>query len=339
MSKELRTTKTLQAAILHFSDLANCAEYMVALRWPDGIVKCPRCGSASVEYLPNAKIYKCYEKHSQVKFSLKVGTIFEDSPISLSKWLPVMWMLSNCKNGISSYEIHRSIGVTQKTAWFMLQRARLAMQGDGGKLSGHVEADETFVGGNVRNMHRKSKRTIQAKNDGNWGKTVVLGLLEREGRVRAAVAPTRKYYEVHKHVTKIVEEGSTLFTDEFQAYKNLPPAMFTHEIVNKLEGYVRDRVVHVNGMENFWSLLKRSLKGTYVSVDPVHLQAYVDEQVFRFNNRKDDNGDPLSDGDRFDAVMSKIVGKRITYAELIGKANPAQLGSTETAGPGQGATC
>jgi hypothetical protein len=223
---------------------------MVALRWPDGVVKCPRCGSENVEYLSNAKIYKCYEKHAQCKFSLKVGTIFEDSPISLSKWLPVMWMLSNCKNGISSYEIHRAIGVTQKTAWFMLQRARLAMQGGGEKLSGHVEADETFVGGNVRNMPRNSKRTIQAKNDANWGKTVVLGLLEREGRVLAAVAPTRKYYEVHKHVTESVEEGSKLYTDEYQAYKNLPPAMFAHEIVNKMEGYVRDRVVHVNGMEN-----------------------------------------------------------------------------------------
>lgn len=321
MSKELYTPKTLQEAIIHFSSLDNCAEYMVALRWPDGKVLCPRCGSDDVKYLPNAKIYKCYQKHEQCKFSLKVGTIFEDSPISLSKWLPVMWMLSNCKNGVSSYEIHRAIGVTQKTAWFMLQRGRLAMQGDGEKLSGHVEADETFVGGKVTNMHRRSKRNIQAKNDGNWGKTVVLGLLEREGRVKAAVAPTRKHYDVHKNVMANVEEGSTLFTDEYNAYQSLP-GEFTHEIINKLEGYVKGRV-HVNGMENFWSLLKRSIKGTYVSVDPVHLQAYVDEQVFRFNNRKD-----MNDADRFDVVMSQIVGKRTTYAELTGKANA--LGSEAT---------
>jgi transposase-like protein len=333
MSKELHTPKTLQTAILYFADPKNCAEYMVTLRWPDGVIKCPRCGSDNVEYLPNARIYKCYEKHTQVKFSLKVGTIFEDSPISLSKWLPVMWMLSNCKNGISSYEIHRAMGVTQKTAWFMLQRARLAMRGDGGKLEGQVEADETFVGGKTTNMHRRSKRKLQATNDGNWGKAVVLGLLEREGHVRAAVAPTRKHYEIQKHLTANVAPGSTLYTDEYDAYKSLPKE-FTHEVINKLNAYVNGRI-HVNGMENFWSLLKRSLKGTYVSVDPVHLQAYVDEQVFRFNNRKDENEDPLTDGDRFDAVMSKIVGKRITYAELIGKANPALLGSTETAGPGQ----
>src|SRR5258708_29567760 len=148
-----KAPKTLQQAILHFSDLENCREYMVKLRWPDGIVRCPQCGSDNVDYLPNARVYKCYEKHGRAKFSLKVGTIFEDSPISLEKWLPVMWMLVNCKNGISSWEIHRAIGVTQKTAWFMLQRARLAMQdGMPGKLSGEIEADETFVGGKVTNM-------------------------------------------------------------------------------------------------------------------------------------------------------------------------------------------
>jgi transposase-like protein len=309
-----KAPKTLQQAILHFSSFDNCRKYMTELRWPDGKVKCPRCGSDNVDYLPNARLYKCYEKHDKVKFSLKVGTIFEDSPIPLEKWLPVMWMLVNCKNGISSWEIHRAIGVTQKTAWFMLQRARLAMQdGIPGKLSGEIEADETFVGGKVTNMHRRSKRTIQSKNDGNWGKTVVLGLLEREGRVRAAVAPTRKYYDVHRNIAANVEPGSTLFTDEYMAYQSLPPEQFTHEIINKLEGYVKGRV-HVNGMENFWSLLKRSVKGTYVSVDPAHLQAYVDEQCFRFNNRLD-----MNDGDRFDTVMSQIIGKRLTYAELTGK--------------------
>jgi transposase-like protein len=308
-----KAPKTLQQAILHFSDFDNCREYMVKLRWPDGIVKCPQCGSDNVDYLPNARVYKCYEKHSRVKFSLKVGTIFEDSPIALEKWLPVMWMLANCKNGVSSWEIHRAIGVTQKTAWFMLQRGRLATQcEDSEKLSGEIEADETFIGGKVTNMHRKSKRAIKAKNDGAWGKTIVLGLLEREGHVRAAVAPSRRRHQVHANIAENVEPGSKLYTDEFNSYDNLPKD-FVREFVNHLDSYVQGRV-HTNGIENFWSLLKRALKGTYVSVDPAHLQAYVDEQCFRFNNRLD-----MNDGDRFDAVMSQIVGKRLTYAELTSK--------------------
>ena len=315
--------KTLQQAIQHFANYDNCHEFMAKLRWPDGKVLCPRCGSDDVDFLPNARVFKCYSKaveHGPLKFSLKVGTVFEDSPLGLDKWLPVMWMLVNCKNGVSSWEIHRAIGVTQKSAWFMLQRARLALQDPGAvKLSGNVEADETFVGGKVKNMHRKSKRNRDAKNDGNWGKTVVLGLLERDGGVRAAVAPTRKYYEVHKHVMANVEPGSNLITDEFDGYKSLPDE-FTHEVVNKLEGYVKGHV-HVNGVENFWSLLKRALKGTYVSVDPVHLQRYVDEQCFRFNNRKDGDGEAITDGDRFIMAMQQIVGKRLTYKELIGKDN------------------
>ena len=178
-------------------------------------------------------------------------------------------------------------------------------------LCAQLDIANSFVGGKVTNMHRKSKRAIRAKNDGNWGKTVVLGLLERDGCVKAAVAPTRKHYEVHKNVKANVEPGSTLFTDEFDAYQSLPDE-FTHEMVNKLEGYVKGRV-HVNGMENFWSLLKRTLKGTYVSVDPVHLQAYVDEQVFRFNNRSE------TSVNRFLALASEVAGKRVTFAELTGK--------------------
>src|SRR5580658_5146358 len=317
--------KTLQEAVLYFSSPANCREYLVARRWPNG-VQCPYCLSKNVKFSEKYSRWQCASHHAPKaegekpmprQFTLKTGTIFEESPIGLDKWLLAMWQIVNCKNGVSSYEISKDIGVTQKSAWFILHRLREIMRPiNADKLSGEIEADETFVGGNVRNMHRNSRRTIQAKNDGNWGKTVVLGLLEREGRVRAAVAPTRKYYEVHKHVTENVEEGSKLYTDEFQAYKNLPPAMFTHEIVNKLEGYVRDRIVHVNGMENFWSLLKRGLKGTYVSVDPVHLQAYVEEQMFRFNTRKDADENKISDGERFSMAVSQIVGRRLTWTEL-----------------------
>ncbi len=309
--------KTLQQAILYFADAKNCREYLVARRWPNG-VECPRCGSKSVKFSEKFNRWQCASHHDRRQFTLKTGTIFEESPIGLDKWLLTMWQVVNCKNGVSSYEIGKDIGVTQKSAWFMLHRLREVMHpASAPKLSGEIEADETFVGGKVQNMHRRSKRNLQAKNDGNWGKTVVLGLLEREGHVRAAVAPTRKFYDVHGNVMANVEPGSTLFTDEYNAYQSLPQ-QFTHEIINKLEGYVRGRV-HVNGMENFWSLLKRTLKGTYVSVDPVHLQAYVDEQAFRFNTRKNADDETIKDGERFSMAVSQIVGKRLTWNELTGK--------------------
>ncbi len=243
----------------------------------------------------------------------------EDSPIGLDKWLPAIWMICGCKNGISSYEIARGLGVSQKTAWFMLHRVRLAMKsGSLEKLSGEIEADETFIGGKVTNMHRTAKRTIRAKNDPQWGKTVVLGLLKRDGHVKAAVAPSRKRHQIHSNIQENVEPGSKLYTDEFNSYDNLPDGI-TREFVNHMDTYVQGQV-HTNGLENFWSLLKRSLKGTYVSVDPVHLQAYVDEQAFRFNNRE------FTDADRFVSVLSQIAGRRLTFAELITKELDSPLG-------------
>jgi transposase-like protein len=304
--------KTLQEAILHFSDPANCREYLMVRRWPDGAV-CPRCTSKDVIYLEKYNRWHCRAKHEAPQFTLKTGTIMEDSPIGLDKWLMALWQIVNSKNGISSYEIHRAIGITQKSAWFLEHRIRLALaNGTFEKLSGEIEADETFVGGKVQNMHRRSKRKLQALSGPNWGKAVVLGLLQREGKVRAAVAPSRHKHQVHSHIMENVEPGSKLYTDEFVSYTELP-ADFSHEIINHLQGYVNGRI-STNQMENFWSLLKRGLKGTYVSVDPAHLQAYVDEQVFRFNNRKD-----MNDADRFDVAVRQIVGKRLTWNQLIGR--------------------
>jgi len=308
---------TLQEAIIFYSDYVNCHQFMVELRWgADGPVKCPRCGSENVSYLPNAKVFKCYEKHDKQKFSLKVGTIFEDSPIPLEKWLPVMWLLANSKNGISSWEVHRALGVTQKTAWFMLQRGRLAMQDEdhGGKIGGEgatVEVDETFIGGKARNMHA-DKRMKACITQGGGGKAVVLGALERGGKVRTKVASDRKKKTMQPFVKQHVEAGSEVHSDEF-AYAWRMDDEYTHQVVNHLERYV-DGNVHTNGIENFWSLLKRGIGGTYVSVEPFHLFRYVDEQAFRFNNRG-----PMTDADRFRYVMRKIVGKRLTYRELIGK--------------------
>jgi transposase-like protein len=321
MDSETILPSTLLEAVTHFKDYENCHRFMIVLRWPDGIVRCPRCGSDNVSYLPNARVFKCYEKHAQQKFSLKVGTIFEDSPIGLDKWLPVMWQIVNCKNGISSWEIHRAVGVTQKTAWFMLQRARLAMQDEksGGKLGGEVEIDETFIGGKVRNMHKDRKMKVQQGPDARKGnnKAIVLGMLERKGRVRTAVLGDRKKKSIAPHIIENIAKGAEIHTDEFsQGWYD--PNQFVHNVVNHAVQYV-DGNVHTNGIENFWSLLKRTLGGTYVSVEPFHLFRYLDEQAFRFNYRKHEDGEVMNDGERFVIAMRQIVGRRLTWKELIGK--------------------
>jgi transposase-like protein len=304
--------KTLQDAIIYFSDPDNCLQYMVARRWPHG-VSCPTCGSADVRFLANQQRWECKENHPRKQFSVKVGTIFEDSPIPLQKWLPAAWLISSNRNGISSWALHRALGVTQKTAWFMLQRLRLAMQDEqtGGKLAGEIEADETFIGGKARNMHAAVKAR-RIKSRGGDGKAIVTAVLERGGRVRAKVVPNRRRAAIQDHVRENVEAGSNLYTDELQSYEGLA-ADFVHQVINHAECYVNGQI-HTNNCENFWSLLKRGINGTYVSVEPFNLFRYVEEEVFWFNNRL-----PMSDADRFSYLIRKVVGKRLTYAELTGK--------------------
>jgi transposase-like protein len=315
----MKTPATLQEAIQHFSDFENCRQFMVAVRWPDGKVCCPTCNSDKVTYLKNARLYKCYGAHAKPKFSLKVGTIFEDSPIPLEKWLAAVWLIVNCKNGISSYEIHRALGVTQKSAWFMLHRIRLAMKNNsltklGGNDSGPVQADETFIGGKAKNMHKSRRARMDKMSFGN--KTIVAGLLETNGQVKTQVIANRSTTTLHDVVKQHVELGSHLSTDDFYGYWGLHKD-YVHQIVNHAETYVSGNV-HTNGIENFWALLKRGLHGTYISVEPFHLFRYLDEQCFRYNNRATKDN-PLNDGDRFHMAMSQIVGKRLTYAELTGK--------------------
>jgi len=319
MMSQTQEPKTLQQAIRYFADADNCLNYLVARRWPDGVT-CPTCGSDNVGFIASRRMWQCKTRHPKAQFSVKVGTIFEDSAISLDKWLCVMWMLANSKNGVSSWEIHRSIGVTQKSAWFMLQRVRLALQDDhsGGKLGGEIEVDETFIGGKARNMHRTAlaKRvaefaTPRTGRNQTTGKVAVMGLLERHGKVRAMVVPNTKRSSLQREVYSHVETGSRVYTDALRSYNNLE-SDFTHKVINHAEKYV-DGQIHTNGLENFWSLLKRGINGTYVSVEPFHLFRYLDEQSFRFNNRKAD------DAYRFDLAVSQIVGKRLTYSQLTGK--------------------
>lgn len=309
--------KTLREAILFFADYTNCKRAVEAIRWPDGVVRCPTCGSDHVTYLENAKVWKCYAKHPKAKFSLKVGTIFEDSAIGLDKWLPALWLLVNCKNGISSYELARALGVTQKSAWFMLARLRMALHLEAdGKFDGHVEADETFIGGKARNMHAaKRKRLGISQSQSMIGKVAVMGLLQRHGdgsRVRLEVVKNRKKHQLEATIGQHVEVGTNLYTDALRSYDRMATRGYVHQVIDHAEAYV-DGQVHTNGLENFWSLLKRALKGTYVSVEPFHLFRYLDEQMYRFNNRK------MTDSARFFASLAGVLGKRLTYTALTGQ--------------------
>jgi transposase-like protein len=327
----MKPPRTLQEAIVYFGDPDRAFEYACKMRWPDGKVACPRCNSQSNYFIKTRKLWLCRGCNRQ--FTLKVNTIFEDSPLGLDKWMTAFWMLVNCKNGISSMEIHRALGITQKSAWFMLQRLREALKKhafDSRKIGGEgseMEVDETFVGGITKNMHKGKRAQLESKGPYK-NKTIVQGILDRSLReVRATVVPNVSRETLQNQIFKTVKYGSKVYTDNAVGYDNGLQRRFVHELVNKTETYVRGQV-HVNGMENFWSLLKRSLKGTYVAVEPFHLERYVDEQVFRYNNRaKQDR--PANDSDRFKLAMSQVAGRRLTYSELTGKNESPRHETTE----------
>jgi len=307
----MREPKTLQEAIIYFSNPENCLHYLVAKRWPKGVV-CPTCGSARVKFNPARRVWQCSSHHAKRQFSVKVGTIFEDSAIGLDKWLTAVWMVINCKNGISSYEVARDLGITQKTAWFMMHRIRLALQEESaGKLGGEVEVDETFIGGRSRNMHA-SKRAKKIFGTGGAGKVAVMGVLERRGKIHTKIVPNVRKRGLQTEVREHVLRGSAVFTDALRSYDGLEQD-YIHQVIDHAEAYAIGNV-HTNGLENYWSLLKRGIKGTYVSVEPFHLFRYLDEQAFRFNNRQD-----LDDRDRFDLAVSQVIGKRLTWNKLTGK--------------------
>jgi transposase-like protein len=328
----LEIPANLLEAIRYFADEQKCIDLVAYLRWTNGTPVCPYCDAEENGrkhyWLAAQRRWKCYACRKQ--FSVKVGTIFEDSAVSLDKWLIALWMLCNCKNGVSSHEISRDLKVTQRSAWFMLHRLRAALAGGSVmKMGGNgdpVEVDETFVGGRLKNMHRSVVREkfkgMSVASSRVTNKAIVMGMRDRETRrVRAKVIPNVNRETLQNEILENVEKGSKVYTDNATAYYSLPEKQFVHDTVNHLQEYVRGEV-HTNGIENFWSLLKRGLKGTYVAVEPFHLNAYVAEQVFRFNNRATKDN-PLTDADRFALAVSQIGGKRLTYAALTGKVPPS----------------
>jgi transposase-like protein len=317
--------KSLVEMVRYFSDPDVCIEFVAAMRWVDGIAQCPHCGKSNAGFLKTRRIWKCRECRKQ--FSVKTDSIFEESPIGLDKWLAAIWLVVNCKNGISSYEIARDLKVTQKTAWFLLHRIRLALKnGSWAKLGGTggpVEVDETFIGGKPKNMHASRRLKLQTSQNGYAEKAIVVGMLDRDTRqVRAKLVPNVKRETLQKEVLSHIGHGATVYTDGWPGYDGLKKAEFVHETVTHIEEYVRGNV-HTQGIENFWSLSKRGLNGTYVCVEPFHMDAYLDEQMFRFNNRAT-RDNPLDDGDRFMLAVSQVAGRRLTYAELTGKVSTTQ---------------
>jgi transposase-like protein len=315
---------TLTDAIRYYSDEQTCINAVALMRWQDGSPACPKCGTTQDKrnhyWLAVQKRWKCYSCRKQ--FSVKVGTIFEDSPLGLDTWMIALWMLCNCRNGVSSYEIARATGIAQKSAWFVLQRLRFVLKdtrpvmlGDGAERP--VEVDECFIGGKPKNMHRNRRLQRQVAAYGFAEKTPVFGMLERGTRqVRASVIPNVKRETLQKKILDNVGFGATVYSDGWAGYDGLKAAKFVHETVNHMDEYVRGSV-STQAIENFWSCLKRTLGGTYVAVEPFHLDRYLDEQMFRFNNRIGH-----TDGTRFQKALAQVSGKRLTWVELTGKEYP-----------------
>jgi hypothetical protein len=315
----MKEPKTLLEAIRYYSDPDVAFEAAKGFVYPNG-VRCPTCGREDVRFIATRRVWECKSKHQRKQFSVKLGTIMEDSPLGLDIWFAAIWTIANDKNGISSYEFARMTGITQKSAWHVMHRVRLAMRIAGSEpLEGVVEIDETWIGGKQKNMH-KSKRERRAKLEGSHfrQKVGVMGVLKRSSeealshvRLGIAFGSPNSTGAIFPFVRQHIRPGAEIMADAQPSYTGLRKDYILETVNHAAEEYVRGRV-HNNGMENFWSLLKRALGGTYVSVEPFHLPRYLDEQAFRFNERK------LTDWQRFQKVASSIAGRRLTWKELTG---------------------
>ncbi|MDP9172889.1 MAG: IS1595 family transposase [Planctomycetota bacterium] len=308
--------ETLIEAVRQFSDLNYATKFFAQIRWPDGVT-CPHCGSTQVDYVAKRRVWECRQKHARAQFSVKIGTIFEECRLSIDKCLIAIWLEVNAKNSISSYEIARHLGVTQKTGWFLLHRVRHALKVGSfdTKLAGTVEADETYIGGLRANMHKEKRAALSGR--GGAGKTIVMGLLQRhtekgKSKVRTEVLEGNvNRGSLHPVIYKMVEPGTQFYTDAHSGYTGLG-ADYIHGFIDHAEKYVEGQI-HTNGLENFWALFKRCIKGTHVSIEPFHLEAYLNSECFRFNHRKTD------DGNRFMGALPGTEGKRLTYKALTGR--------------------
>jgi transposase-like protein len=313
--------KTLLEAVNYFSNDAVCVDFITKFRWADGKPVCPKCGSLNVCWLKSRPAFRCREKGCKNGFSLKTGSIMEDSPLPITKWVPAIWFVLNHKNGVSSCEVGRALGITQKSAWHLCHRIRKAISnGSFVKMSGTVEIDETHVGGKEKFKHRLKHSSLQTwKNRQNkYKKTTVMGMIERGGEFRGKVVDSQRRKDLLPEIVANIAEGATVYTDALASYDKLNEA-YNHDSINHAVGQYVKGDVHTNTMENFWSCFKRSIKGTYIQVAPFHIDRYLDEQAFRYNYRK------LDDAGRFEMAMPKIFGKRLTYAELTGKQTKVSL--------------
>jgi transposase-like protein len=313
--------KTLMQAVRYFADPNICEKYMWSIKWPDGNITCPACGSDRIGEVKTRRMKRCKDCRKQV--SPKVGTIFEDSPLGLDKWFVAIWAIANCKNGISSHELARALGIRQPSAWFMLHRIRAAMEiGGFDKFAGPAEADTTYVGGEARNMHA-SRREKKIKGRGAVGKAIVHGVLQRTtetqcSQVRVDVLGGDDAQRLVPAIRRHVRVGADVYTDAARGYLDIALTHW-HKVIDHSIAYAVG-IVHTNGMENFWSLFKRTIKGTYIGVAPFHLTRYAAEQAFRFNERMQD------DAGRFLAVLKNVVGKRLTYRVLTAQDDAGFMG-------------
>jgi len=301
----MKHPETLIEAVRYFSNPDICIEHVAALRWPHGVA-CPTCGRVDVSYLEKQKRWQCKSRHAKRQFSVKIGTIFEDSPLGLDKWLPAVWMIVNAKNGVSSYEIARALGVTQKTAWFMDHRIRAAMEyGTFDKLDDPVEADETYIGGKTKEEHGRFNN-----------KSAIVGVVEKKkhiGQIRAFATKQAHASNTLPFLRASLREGAILHTDESKIYSRANQT-FVHESVNHSEKEYARGAVSTTTIDGFWNLFKRSYKGTYTHLSPAHLDRYVKEHTYRYNTRM------LSDGERFAEWFTKVNGRRLMHRSLVHKA-------------------